>query len=84
MILNNKTEYIAFSLSAEGRHNNPYPAAFMYILMILGLIQITVFVCKLLSFIYRHTLKCRKNFKQRYNQGDSWAVVTGGSDGIGE
>jgi len=56
----------------------------MYVLMILGLIQVTLFACGLISFIYRHTLKCRKNFKQRYNQGDSWAVVTGGSDGIGE
>jgi 17beta-estradiol 17-dehydrogenase / very-long-chain 3-oxoacyl-CoA reductase len=39
---------------------------------------------KTLSFLYRHTVKSQKNLGDRYNQGDSWAVVTGGSDGIGE
>jgi short-subunit dehydrogenase len=34
--------------------------------------------------MYRHTVKRQKNLAARYNQGDSWAVVTGGSDGIGE
>lgn len=39
---------------------------------------------RFLAFTYRHTLKGLKNFERLYNQGDSWAVVTGGSDGIGE
>ena len=39
---------------------------------------------KTLQFLYRHSIKSKKNFTARYNTGDSWAVVTGGSDGIGE
>ena len=44
----------------------------------------TSIALKTLSFLYRHTVKTQKNLGDRYNQGDSWAVVTGGADGIGE
>jgi len=36
-----------------------------------------VFTCR------RHFCPCRPNLSKRYNKGDSWALVTGGSDGIG-
>jgi FlaA1/EpsC-like NDP-sugar epimerase len=36
-----------------------------------------------LSFLYRHTIRPTPNFYKTYANTDSWAVVTGGSDGIG-
>jgi 17beta-estradiol 17-dehydrogenase / very-long-chain 3-oxoacyl-CoA reductase len=50
----------------------------------LGLVQVTSWALRLVSFVYRHTLKRPINFSEAYNEGNSWAVVTGGSDGIGE
>ena len=50
----------------------------------MGVLQISTWLFKFISFAYRHTLKGHKNFKNLYNQGDSWAVISGGSDGIGE
>ena len=40
---------------------------------------------KFLYFLYRHAIRQRYNLYQRYGGavGDTWAVVTGGSDGIG-
>ena len=68
----------------NSRAENPYPAYLICTAFVLGALQVTSMALKTLSFLYRHTIKTQKNFADRYNQGDSWVVVTGGSDGIGE
>lgn len=37
----------------------------------------------LLYFVYRHVLRPRRNFSQRYGSG-TWAMITGATSGIGE
>ena len=58
----------------------------LYLFLFIGFAKSTVFLMKFVAFIYRHLLKRSLNFKTSYGdpQKESWAVVTGGSDGIGE
>ena len=53
----------------------------------LGLVKVLQFVIFTLGFLKRHLLRsmCTQNFYTKYGLGDgkSWAVVTGGTDGIG-
>jgi hypothetical protein len=53
-------------------------------LIVLGALLLAVWAWKLLAFISRNTLRWQKNIYALYGLEDSWAVVTGGSDGIGE
>jgi 17beta-estradiol 17-dehydrogenase / very-long-chain 3-oxoacyl-CoA reductase len=62
------------------------PAGILMTLMILGGLKVTSWALSTLSFVYRHTIKWRPNLQAKYGSKSqkSWAVVTGGSDGIGE
>ena len=59
----------------------------VYFFAIVGLIRFKVFICRLLGFLFRHCCRCRQNLLRKYsdkgNPKSTWAVVTGGSDGIG-
>ena len=77
-------EHILDYLKTSSSSNNPFPCYLFCTALFLGALQLTSMALKTLAFIYRHTLKSACNFATRYSQGDSWAVVTGGSDGIGE
>ena len=54
--------------------------------MAIGALKLTSTALKLLAFTYRHTLKGVPNLLKKYADPSKkpWAVVTGGSDGIGE
>ena len=73
-------------LSKEGRSANPYAAYFLYASMAVGALKLTQTALKMLAFTYRHTLKGVPNLMKKYADPSKkpWAVVTGGSDGIGE
>ena len=50
----------------------------------IGVFKVSKVLYIVAEILSRHFLRKRKDFYGLYNQGDSWAVVTGGSDGIGE
>ena len=54
---------------------------FIYFLAVIGGIVFVVWIGKLLWSLIMAILPA-KNYRERYGKG-SWAVVTGGSDGIG-
>ena len=54
------------------------------ILILAGLITIISITFKLCFFLYRKFLRPPKNLFLTYGQKDSWALVTGASDGIGK
>ena len=54
------------------------------ILLFLGFITLVPAFYNLFSFIYRKFLRFPKNLMKVYGKEDSWAVVTGSSDGIGK
>ena len=57
----------------------------IYLTAIIGAIKILSFLISLLSFLNRQCLRRQQDLYRKYGNGrDSWAVVTGGSDGIGE
>jgi hypothetical protein len=70
--------------SEEYRASNPHPANMIIALIVFGALLLAVWAWKLLAFISRNTLRWQKNIYALYGLEDSWAVVTGGSDGIGE
>lgn len=49
----------------------------------LGAISVARKSFAMLSSFNRHFLRSKPDFYQKYAGTDSWAVVTGGSDGIG-
>ena len=73
-------------ISKEGRVDNPYAAYFMLGCMAYGALKITSKALSILSFTYRHALKGVPNLLKKYADPSKkpWAVVSGGSDGIGE
>jgi len=75
---------LSLIFSDEYRSSNPHPANMLIALMVFGALLLAVWAFKLLAFISRNTLRCQKNIYGLYGLEDSWAVVTGGSDGIGE
>jgi 17beta-estradiol 17-dehydrogenase / very-long-chain 3-oxoacyl-CoA reductase len=77
-------DYLSHYLSKEGLEESQFRKYLLLTSLALGLIQVTSWALRLVSFVYRHTIKRPLNFTRAYNQGGSWAVVTGGSDGIGE
>ena len=54
-----------------------------YFFILIGLVQILNFTIGTLSLIYRHFIRKPYDLLARYGGKDSWAVVTGGSDGVG-
>lgn len=52
------------------------------VLAVLGAYKVSSAAMYFLGGVKRHFLRSRPDFS-KYNKGDSWAVVTGGSDGIG-
>lgn len=53
-------------------------------LLIVGFITIVYNLYLFVSFVYRKFLRTPQDIYQIYGQSDSWAVVTGSSDGIGK
>ena len=74
---------LKYYMFGEGKSECPCLAYTLYIITFIGLFKIFRFFCLFISFIYRHTLKGIPNFQKKYGLKDSWAIVTGGSDGIG-
>lgn len=70
--------------SEEYRASNPHPSNMLIALMVFGGLLLAAWTFKIIAFITRNTLRCQKNIYGLYGLGDTWAVVTGGSDGIGE
>lgn len=54
---------------------------FIYFLAVIGAIVFAVFIAKLL-WVFVKMILPNKNYQERYGE-NSWAIVTGGSDGIG-
>ena len=52
------------------------------LLFCVGLIHVAYFIYGVVGFIRKHCLLKKLDLKSRYGSG-SWALVTGGSDGIG-
>lgn len=78
-------DYIASLLTYEGAKAHACPASLLYMSMAIGAWKLTMTAMSLLALAYRHTLKGQADFMTKYNpSGNGWAVVTGGSDGIGE
>ena len=55
--------------------------------IVIGLLRLKVFIFKAIGFTFRHCCRCRQNLLKKYHdkqsQRETWALVTGGSDGIG-
>lgn len=49
----------------------------------IGAIKVARTTLSLFGSFKRHYLRGTYDIYKRYNKGDSWVVVTGGSDGIG-
>ena len=61
----------------------PYLAVAMSFATCYGLFKLSKRVYQLSNFFYRHMIRPQKDLYQRYAGKDSYAVITGGSDGIG-
>ena len=48
-----------------------------------GVVSVLLVLCRVLSVIYRKFLRAPKDLFVTYGRPDSWAIVTGSSDGIG-
>lgn len=57
---------------------------FTSVLLLIGFITLIYNIYRLFFFIYRKFLRNSRNIYQTYGDSDSWAVVTGSSDGIGK
>ena len=58
-----------------------------YLLALVGLFRCLILVYRTLCFTLRHCCRCRWSLLKKYSEAgnpkSTWAVVTGGSDGIG-
>jgi short-subunit dehydrogenase len=68
----------------SGIAENSFRSAFLFASLAVGAAHLTLWAKQFLSFSYRHGIKGHKDLYSIYSTGDSWALVTGGSDGIGE
>lgn len=62
------------------------PRAALIVLAILaffGAIKAASVVFRLLSFVYRHFIRSGYQLHSRYGGDGTWAIITGGSDGLG-
>jgi len=63
--------------------SEPFTAAFLVVFVLIGLVVATRWVYELVTFLHRHLFRTTHNMFNRYGGPNAWAVVTGGSDGIG-
>lgn len=56
----------------------------IYFIIFIGAVNILRVVVGLLSLINRQFIRTQKDLLKTYGGNDTWAVVTGGSDGVGE
>ena len=56
----------------------------LYLCLLIGFFKVAFGAISFMHLIYRHFIRPAKDFYRIYGGNDSWAVVTGGSDGIGE
>jgi len=61
----------------------PYAAAAFGFCALIGAYTVSRGTLTLMGSFNRHFLRRAYNMHQRYGKQHSWAVVTGGSDGIG-
>ena len=63
----------------------PAPSVFLLIGFIVGCLTVLKWLWLTISLIYRHIIRpcCTRSMFQRYGSKDAWALVTGGTDGIG-
>jgi len=54
------------------------------LVLLIGFFHLLKFTVGVLRLLNRHLLRKPQNFMKTYGDKDSWVVVTGGSDGIGE
>lgn len=55
----------------------------MAILAFFGAIKVLFVLWRLLSFVYRHFIRKGYHLHTRYYGTDTWALITGGTDGLG-
>ena len=55
----------------------------LYFSSMIGLYKLFNFGVYMMGLFYRHFLRKRYNLYDKYGDKDSWAVVTGGSSGMG-
>jgi len=77
---------LARLLSKQGRADYPKASMFLYASIAIGAYKLTSLAFKILRLALRHTVKRVPNLMKKYADPAKkpWAVVTGGSDGIGE
>ena len=55
-----------------------------YVCLVIGALKVTEIIMRLLSCLWRHAIRTRPaNVFAKYGGRGAWAIVTGGSDGIG-
>jgi hypothetical protein len=62
---------------------NPWGAFAFGTLALLGAFKVATFSISMLRFLKANYLRSQYNLLERYGKTDSWALVTGGSDGVG-
>ncbi len=77
-------ENLSYLFSEGYRASNPHPSNMLIALTVFGALLLAVWAFRIIAFITRNTMRCQKNIYGLYGLNDTWAVVTGGSDGIGE
>ena len=57
----------------------------VYICLVIGLLKLLIWILTPLCICLRHCCRCKQNLNAKYGRADNsaYAVVTGGSDGIG-
>ena len=63
----------------------PTPSVILLLFFIVGCLTALKWLWLTVSLLYRHLMRpcCTKSMYQRYGRQDAWALVTGGTDGIG-
>lgn len=62
---------------------NPYVSKLVYFVTFIGFVKLLYIVIAFLKFINRQFIRGVPNLFRKYGDTESYAVVTGGSDGIG-
>jgi hypothetical protein len=53
------------------------------ILALIGSIKVISVIFRLFSFFYRHFMRSGYQLHKRYYGNNTWAIITGGTDGLG-
>lgn len=64
-------------------NKDTYLLAAIGVFATIGAMKVASTTLSMLGSFKRHYLRGTYDIYKRYNKGDSWVVVTGGSDGIG-